>query len=174
MTEPYKVTIKIGDAEFSAEGDKATVDAQYKAFLGVLSAGAAVSRAAAPAPPADTPDDAKHASNPADDSKLAKAFVEAKNSVSMNILPQTQSKAADTLLLLLYGYLTLKNQDMVLGSQLIEAARQSGVTLDRVDRTITKHQTLLRRSGQRKGAKYGLNNQGVIKAKEMLTAMLAA
>jgi hypothetical protein len=174
MTEPYKVTIKIGDAEFSAEGDKATVDAQFQAFLTALAAVGAVSKGPAPTPAQETPGEAQ-ADNPSlNDDQLTKAFIDGKDSVSMNILPQSQSKAADTLLLLLYGYLHLKDQDMVLGGDLIEAARQSGITLDRVDRTIAKHSSLLRRSGQRKGAKYGLNNQGIIKAKEMLTAMLAA
>ena len=190
---PYKVRIKIGDAEFEAEGEKATVDAQFAAFL------AAMSAQPKPAPAAHAPQPL-HASGAAtagdqgggngngdgggdngqngdalDSAMLKKAFSNAKDMVSLNMLPnKSSSKESDTLLMLLYGFMVLKGQEMVLGTQLIRAARQSGITLARVDRAIAKYDTLLLKGGQRKGVKYGLNNQGQRKAKEMITELLSA
>ncbi|HYI47113.1 MAG TPA: hypothetical protein VEX35_01495 [Allosphingosinicella sp.] len=180
MSDPHKVTIKIGDAEFSAEGDKETVAKQFEAFLAAL---AIAPRASAPAKPAeDLATDAGNngsettdaIDNDADSAMLKKAFQVAKQVVSLKYLPRTSQKEADALLLLLYGYAALKGEEQVLGTQLINAARISGVNLDRIDRTIAKHDSLLLRGGARKGMKYGLNNQGKLKAKEMLTALFAA
>ena len=92
-------------------------------------------------------------------------FTTVKDMVSLNMLPsKSTTKESDTLLMLLYGYAVLKGQDMMLGTQLIRAARQSGISLDRIDRALVKYDSLLLKGGQRKGRKYGLNNQGKKKA----------
>jgi hypothetical protein len=184
MSEPYKVRIKIGDAEFEAEGEKATVDAQFAVFMAAMSAQpAAKPSAATPAtPPADNGgngDEGNGAPEPSQDgvldaALLRKAFSNAKDMVSLNALPKSTTKESDTLLMLLYGFAELKGQDMVLGTQLIRAARQSGITLERVDRAISKYESLLLKGGQRKGQRYGLNNQGKKRAKEMITELLSA
>jgi hypothetical protein len=183
MSEPYKLRIKIGDAEFEAEGDQATVDAQFAAFMAAMSAQPRAAAApAAATPPA--PDNGNGGGNggadngqvgDAADPMVRKAFSTAKDMVSLNVLPnKSPNKEADTLLMLLYGFAILKDQEMVLGTQLIRAARQSGITLERIDRAIAKHESLLLKGGQRKGMRYGLNNQGKKEAKEMLTALLSA
>ena len=79
---------------------------------------------------------------------------------------------SDALLLLLYGYAQLRNQDQVLGTQLLRAAKQSGLNLERVDRALSKHESLLLKGGARKGTKYSLNNQGRTRAVEIMKAML--
>jgi hypothetical protein len=181
MSDPHKVTIKIGDAEFSAEGDKDTVAAQFAAFL------AAVANQPAPVPAPKIPD---QMTPPGDDGGngnggdgaggdhspdlVKRAFKVSKDIVSLNYLPKTAQKDSDALLLLLYGYTVMKGQEQVLGTQLIRAARQSGVTLERVDRALARHEPLLLKGGARKGLKYGLNNQGMKAAKEMLSALLDA
>lgn len=179
MSDPHKVTIKIGDAEFSAEGDKETVAKQFEAFLAALAhkPSAPPPSPAAPATPAGGSNGDDNGGATAEDASsdiVKKAFKASKDIVSLNYLPRTSQKEADTLLLLLYGYAVLKGQDQVLGTQLIRAARQSGISLDRVDRAIGKHDSLLLKGGARKGVKYGLNNQGVKTAKEMLTALFDA
>lgn len=182
MSDPHKVTIKIGDAEFTAEGDKDVVAAQFTAFLAALSAQPApVAAPAAHAP--STPPAGGGEGNGAASVDLTgdyspdlvqKAFKVTKDIISLNYLPKTAQKDSDALLLLLYGYSVLKGQEQVLGTQLIKAVRQSGITLARVDRALARHDSLLLKGGARKGVKYGLNNQGVKQAKEMLSALLEA
>jgi hypothetical protein len=178
MSDPHKVTIKIGDAEFSAEGDKDTVAAQFQAFLAALAMQPAPA-ATPPASPKITADDnngngGADVTGDYDPETVRKAFKVTKDIVSLNYLPKSAQKDSDALLLLLYGYAVLKGQDQVLGTQLIKAVRQSGITLARVDRALARHDSLLLKGGARKGVKYGLNNQGMKAAKEMLTALLAA
>ena len=181
MSDPHKVTIKIGDAEFSAEGDKDAVAAQFDAFLAALARQPAPAAAATPASPTPKPPLAEEAGNGGNGGDgdhnpdlVKRAFKVTKDIVSLNYLPKTAQKDSDSLLLLLYGYAVMKGQEQVLGTQLIRAARQSGVTLQRVDRALARHESLLLKGGARKGVKYGLNNQGMKAAKEMLTALLDA
>lgn len=88
------------------------------------------------------------------------------------MLPKGQQKLADGLLLLLYGFRKLKQQEMVLSLDLMKAARQSGIQLPRLDRTLAKHKELVVEGGAGKGKRYGLNNLGITRAEEIMGGLL--
>lgn len=160
MTGTYKVRVKIGDAEFEAEGPEEIVKQQYADFLGALSA------------PTVAHKQTTEVNNSDGDRRLIDgAFETDGDVVSLKFLPATENQQPDTLILLLYGYEKVKGQPMVLGTQLLKAARKTGLQIDRVDRPIAAHESLLLRGGTRKGMKYGLNNLGKAKAAELLKKM---
>ena len=168
MADPHKVRVKIGDAEFEAEGTEEAVKEQYSRFLEAL--------ARLPSSPAqsDTVASAPLAANTTtdtDEALLRHAFVEAGDLVSLRFLPRTENAESDALLAILYGYHVLKSQPQVLSTQLAKAAAQSGVNIERVVRAMAKNEDYWRRGGARKGTYYSLNNQGIIKAKEILKKM---
>lgn len=178
MPETHKLRIKIGDAEFEAEGSQESIKLQYDAFLAAL---AATPKAAPVSPPGNSfPWNGVQGVGAAgdiganQDQLIAKAYNADgdKDLVSLKYLPKGDAREADALLLLLYGYSKLKGAEAVLGTQLLRAARQSGLPLDRVDRHIAKHETFLMKGGARKGMKYSLNNQGFVKAAELLKLLM--
>ena len=169
MNGQHKLRIKIGDAEFEAEGSEEAVKQQYAEFLAALSTAPAASKKLGTA---DAKTATSQLSEAPDASLISQAFEGEGETISLKFLPKTETQHPDALLLLLYGYDRLKNQPMVLGTQLLKAAKQSGLQIDRIDRSIAAHEGLLLRGGTRKGTKYGLNNQGKIKALEVLRQCL--
>ena len=99
---------------------------------------------------------------------MERAYSQDRGVVSLRMIPQTKNREADALLLVLYGYLALKNDHDVYGTKLMKAARQSGLSIDRIDRVISVHKGLYIRGGARRGARYALNNQGQAKARQIL------
>jgi hypothetical protein len=172
MVESHKIRIKIGDAEFEAEGAEEAVKAQFEAFMAAVAACPSNSRNV----PKQETDGAGADEVPMTDESrqelLNKAFVVGKDVVSLKFLPKTETAHPDTLILLLYGYRKLRGEDAVLSTQLLNAARVSGLKLERIDRTIAKHENLLLSGGARKGTKHGLNNQGLIYAENLLRKQL--
>jgi hypothetical protein len=177
MSDKQKTHIKIGAFEFDAEGDKATVDEHLREFKALvekaLTAPASPNKLLAPVmqdtvvePPA-RPDTTETAVDPA----LNRIFKRDKNIVSLLIRPKTKAFAADSLLILLFGFHQILKQTEVLGGHLKIAARQSGIQLDRVDRVLEHHTALVDKGGARKGARYRLNNPGIEKAKEIMKLM---
>jgi hypothetical protein len=174
MTGPHKVRVKIGDAEFEAEGGEELVKAQFADFLAALSAKPSQQhkpKANAMEPEDGLPDDAGNHNGDASSELINRAYLPVKDLISLRFLPKSENQDADTLLLLLYGYEKLKGLDSVLVTQLLRAAKQSGLSLDRIDRASAKYSSLLLKGGTRKGSKYSLNNQGRAKAIEILKAM---
>jgi hypothetical protein len=170
-TGPHRVRIKIGDAEFEAEGSEESVKQQYADFLAAMAArpaATATPKQQAPGGTTPPPDGAGIT-----DDLMASVFKVDGDLISLQFLPKGENVKADALMLLLYAYATLKNQQMVLGTQLVRAANQSGLGLERVDRSLDGYegQNLVLKGGVRKGTKYGLNNQGKKKAEELLKAL---
>ena len=52
-----------------------------------------------------------------------------------------------------------------------KASAQSGLTIDRLDRVMAKNEPYCLKGGLKKGTYYSLNNQGLMKAGEVLRAM---
>lgn len=178
----YKLRVRIGVSEFEAEGDEATVKEQYRMFLDAIAEAPGappVPRAAAsrsderPLPfdggpaPAAAPDNGTGIPS----ALMDRVFSNIRGVISLRSLPQSETRDADALLLLLYGFLKLKDEFNVYGTQLMKAARQSGLNIDRVDRVISDHRGLYLRGGARRGATYSLNNQGEIKAEGIMQSM---
>jgi hypothetical protein len=98
-------------------------------------------------------------------------MVDRGGNVTLRSLPRTENRGADTLLLILYGYRALRNQVDVNTGTLTEAARTSGLQVDRIDRLIATYEHLIRRGGYKRGVRYALNNQGVAHAEGILEEM---
>jgi len=183
MDADHKIQVKIGGAEFVAEGSEQAVQDQFKAFLAVMEkVGNALPAAPTPAtnsPPANNHNpglrDQGGQPNAVDDALLARVFKQDdKGVVSLRALPRGENQTADALLLLLYGYAILRKETDVSIIQLGKAAKQSGCSFDRADRVLTTsgYMDLVTKAGTRSGGKYGLNNRGTLKAEEILSAIL--
>lgn len=171
----HKVKIKVGPYEFEAEGDKEAVEAQLAQFMELINKAPATAPLKLPAAATQKPEHPEVDPEIHQDPKLADAvilcFRDENGLISLNMLPKTKAFAADSLLLLLYGYRVLKHQNQVLGGHLLKAGKQSGLQIDRVDRVLEAHGEFILKGGARKGARYTLNNRGIEKAKDILMKM---
>ncbi len=169
MSEPYKLHVRLANgAEFNGEGPKADVREDYREFLGAQSSQA---RSLFSGKPGNgTPAAAVGSSEPLDPAIIQRVFSFDANTgaVSLRILPRTERRDADALILLLYGYRALANQPDVNSGDLMKAARQSGLQLSRIDYPIAAHQQLITEGGLRRGKRYGINNQGVNHAEQLI------
>ena len=173
--DPYKLHVKLGQAEFNAEGPEQIVREQFELFLRALNEGKGKPLAPTtpapgpPVPPEESPDPEPAGLPP---EVRDRAFVkDAQGMVSLRVLPRTSETAADTLLLIMYGYKTLKALSEVPVIDLLRAAKQSGVPLDRIDRSIAPRRSLVNKGGLKRGSRYGLNNQGVAHVEKLLRSM---
>ncbi len=88
--------------------------------------------------------------------------------------PAAPSRDADVLLLVLFGYLVLKNQDEVKASVLLAAAKQSGITnLSRIDRALDAYPGLVTKGGVKRGSWYALTNPGIAHAERLAKDIFA-
>jgi hypothetical protein len=188
----YKVRVKLGQAEFDAEGPEETVKKNLTEFLEHAPAYAdrtptrqgfefsdflaqvrgpamldtvGVATAAAPQLPSTS---LATSLNPQVLKRLFKD--DSDDLISLRVLPsESEDKAADTVLLLLFGFLVLKNQSEVRASDLLTCAKQSGISLDRIDHAMAKqrYQSLIKRGGTRNGSRYALTNPGIQHAEDV-------
>jgi hypothetical protein len=167
--EKYRLKTRLPNgAEFEAEGSEEVVKGLFDKFLQALKE--ASNRPDTVVLPADR---IARAGPSTASQLLTRIFAEDNNGeISLRALPQTESRDADAMLLLLYGYQVLKGEQTVMAGKLKRSARQSGVVVDRADRTLAPHGTLITRAGSKKASKYGLNNQGVKKAEEILNGIM--
>ena len=181
-----RIKMRIGDAEFEAEGPVALVKEQFDAFMAAVKEIAAASEkigkiiATVPAAVTATSALAGAASSvsnmigtlsepaPITDELLARVYRRDGDGVSLLGLPRTDEPNADALVALLYGYRRLLNRTAVSGYMLIRAAKQSGVAIPRVDTTLAKRSEYVLAAGSKRGRVYSLNNPGVIFAEELL------
>jgi hypothetical protein len=161
---PYKLQIKIGTAEFSAEGPENTVKEAYEQFLKALAGPALDTRSDNRRTPAQNMVNG----GPADITVLDQVFAKEGDIVSLRHLPKGATPAADAAILLLYGYKRLSGIADVPVMRLNEGLRKSGLNFERVDRFLAIHQALYRKGGQKSGSRYSLNNQGVQQAEQWL------
>jgi hypothetical protein len=171
---PHKVRVKIGDAEFEAEGSEETVREQYSSFLAALPAAAQASTKAKGADQSTPDQDAASRDNSPEDASwgalLARAFKDEDGIVSLRLHPKGDNRDADALLMIIYGYHALKQVREVPTTHLGRSAAQTGLGLDRIDRVMAKNEPYCMKGGERKGTYYALNNPGTKRAKELLTA----
>jgi hypothetical protein len=184
MDESYKLRVKVGVSEFEAEGPADVVKQQFSDFLAAVAAisatpAGAVLSGSAPILTISGTGTAAGTSivngvSAPDRNELRRIFSENDAVISLTALPQTETPDADAVLLLIYGYHELKKDDYpVTGVRLMQAAKQSGLhQVDRIDRTIATHDSLVLKAGLKRGRKYQLNNQGIAKAQELIKRML--
>lgn len=166
----HKIQVRLGDAEFSAEGSEDAVKEQYGQFLELVRGRVA----APPRQPTSTALAAAAAQPPASvDALTDRVFDRDKaGKVSLKALPTGASRDADALVLLLYGYRKLLDVHAIVGSQLLRAARQSGLQIDRVDIPLAVRAEFITTAGARRGKRYGLNNRGVAYAEDLLARVV--
>lgn len=169
--KPYKVRVRLGNAEFEAEGGEAVVKEQYDMFLKALASSGGLVQEQHLSEDCSENSSARIQGAEAGGELVDRVFSNDRGVLSLRVLPQTKNRDADALLLLVYGYTKVKGGHDVFGTQLMKSARQSGLTIDRVDRVIVAHKGLYMRGGARRGAKYTLNNQGVIKSEQIMKEM---
>jgi hypothetical protein len=166
MSEVRRLKMKIGDAEFEAEVAEDEVQSMYDQFLSMLGGRRLPPAQAGFVEPTRTAFDR---------SLLPQIFdLREDGAIVLKVLPEGPDKIADAMLLLLYGYYLLKNEECVLATQLIRAAKQSGIWLRRpIHECIRKNDRFVVHNGQRKGSNYALNNEGLAVAKEIIAKILS-
>jgi hypothetical protein len=163
-----KIRIKLGDAEFEAEGTEESVNAQYEQFIAALDRRNIVPTPAAAIAPKFAENGTQATATPFDDSLVPRIFeLRQDDVVTLKVLPKGPDKEADSILLLLYGYRKMKNEESVLATKLLLASKYSGVSIYRPAHALAQYESLIIRGGQKKGTTYTLNNQGVRKAEEI-------
>ncbi|MBI2752443.1 MAG: hypothetical protein HYX46_02855 [Betaproteobacteria bacterium] len=168
----HRIKVKLGDAEFDAEGSEEAVQAQYDAFLAAVSSlpkaatqaglnatlGAATLNATATVSPAPQ--------------VLDRVFRRGEI-LSLAALPSGDNAVPDAMLAILYGHMKLEGEQAVTGTMLMKSAKKSGVTLDRVDRVVEPLMPkYVAAAGVKKARRYQLNNPGIARAEEIIKAIL--
>lgn len=183
MEPTHRLKIKIGSAEFEAEGAPEMVKAQYESFLAALTLAAKTPPTPAPAlaaaafAPASPNDDGRSETpTPPGGAALDRALLErvfsAGDPLSLAALPRSDNANADALLVLIYGYNKLRGEQSVTGTMLMKSAKKSGVPVERVDRSMGSNTAFILTAGAKKGRRYSLNNRGVVEAEGMIRKMV--
>lgn len=158
----YKLKVKLGSAEFDAEGPEETVRSQFEQFLEIARMGKASFEEKGTEPVEEQ----------LDNGEWDRAYLTKQNQVSLKLLPQGRSSNADAILLLIYGHCVLLEHESITSVELMSAAKQSGLRIDRIDRTLTaSHKHFVIKGGSGKGSRYSLNNRGRSRAQEILEAL---
>jgi hypothetical protein len=197
MTEIRRVKLKFGDAEFEADVPEDRVQPMYDRFLSTLERrnrtpprppnGDGKAPITSPIHPrldrapslACARDDtaAPFLASPEffDHGLLRRVFdLREDGVVILKLLPKGAEKGAESLLLILYGYRRLKNEDGVLATQLHRAAEHSGVSIRWPAYELAPYDRFVNRVGRRKGSAYSLNDEGLAKAQAITTRILGA
>jgi hypothetical protein len=188
MSETRKLKMKIGDAEFEADVPENLVQPMYDRFLSILERQrTALFRKldTAGKSPKKTPEITEpvrgsietvvrsSATNiqreTSDRTGLTRIFdLREDGIIILKVLPKGPHQYAEALLLLLYGYYHIKNEERVMAIVLNRAAQQSGIPLHKIGNWYKKNGRYVVRGGLAKGSNYSLNSDGLAIAKEIL------
>jgi hypothetical protein len=182
MDVPHKIHVKLGDFELITEGSEEAVNARFAKFQEMVAnlkseikPAGTPTRTATPTAQGD-----KGNGNPSlvavagiDPEVLKRVFGDEQGpGVSLHILPRGDDRDSKSLILLLYGF-SLKGQKTVPARELLQAAKQSGVTITRIDKTFrAEDRDLYTKAGAKSGSRYGLTNQGTAAAEGTLKTIL--
>jgi len=183
--DAYKLRVKIGAAEFEAEGAEDTVKAQFEEWKSLLAVPTGP-QAQALVPPASAENGANQqvATFTAEQTgaDVPQGFerlfaVDDKNSkkaVTLRLLPQGEDRDSAALLLLLWGFKRKFGEDRIRVTLLKEVLERSGLTVGRVDRLADKAQRngLVLKGGKAKGSTYALTNTGQARAEQEFKQLL--
>lgn len=174
MEPTHRLKIKIGSAEFEAEGPPELVKEQFASFLAALPQASKESpppAAVAPVAPVETPGITPPPALTLERDVLGRVFADGEP-LSLMALPRTDNANPDALLVLLYGYHKLRDEQAVTGTMLMKSAKKSGVPVERVDRSLGSNAPLINAAGAKKGRKYSLNNRGITAAEGIIRRMV--
>lgn len=179
MEENQKIHIKLGDLEFEAEGDASSVSEALARFEALVAArpeiAAQLPRGTAQAMPDEQEDGGEDASEH-HGLDLGRYFsVDGKRRlVTLRLHPSGPQRNANAILLVLYGFLELLNEEDVLVGRVKDALEQSGIQPSRIDKAIAPHQRaglVLRGGKPGPGGKYRLSNTGIAEAERLLNGL---
>lgn len=169
----HRIKIKLGNAEFEAEGSPELVKKQYADFMAAV---ANLPKAASETPAEPNSNEAKPDGNDAISSRLPKAIVDRvfrwDDPLSLMDTPKTDNAEADALLVLVYGHTELRGKPDVTGAALVKSASKTGLNVDRISRTLDARRDFVRSSGVKKGTRYSLNNRGITEAERLIKTMV--
>jgi hypothetical protein len=93
--------------------------------------------------------------------------------LALRTLPETRrDRVSDTLMLLLYGMLTLRKRSPVTAPALLKSARASNLAISRASQFLTGKGRLVATSGQRRGKRYRLTRDGVSHCEDLARHLL--
>jgi hypothetical protein len=175
MSDTKRIKLKIGDAEFEADVPPDQVQPMYDQCLAAIGNRPGIStKAAAPETPNGVVPPIPQPQGAMDEVILTKLYeVRSDGVITLRALPRGEQKEADTFLLLLYGYRRIKNEEPVLGTQLLQSAKYSGMAEMRPADAFWATEQFVIRGGVKKGSTYQLNNPGVTKAEEIATKIFS-
>ncbi len=172
VTITNKIRMKIGSDEFEAEGSEEVVSQLFAAWKELVAA-----RAAQPAklnPPAmPTP---SRLSQVVDEVKAKDGLTYApwdifecddkKKLVTLRVNPSGETRDADAVLLVLYGFKRAWEVNEVKVGRVKESLAMSGLRPDRIDKTVDGYidQGLVLKAGRGPGGRYRLTNTGYERA----------
>jgi hypothetical protein len=167
---PYRLKVRLGPHEFEAEGPEASVKEQFATFVTIANTTPV---------PKNGSSNLQRGSNGSGDPEVEpgagswdRAYKRKGDQISLHVLPETKTQNADAIILILYGHQMLLEQESVTSLVLMEAAKQSGLRIDRIDRNLpASHKQYVISGGTGKGTRYSLNNRGAAYAQEMLDKM---
>ena len=177
--DAYKLRVKIGTAEFEAEGPEQMVKEQFAEFKKMIEPRPSN---AGPAAPGAMPNghrdsglETAHELPPGYERMYQVEERSGRRFVKLHFLPTGEGREAVALRLVLLGYRKALSEDRVRVTTLLEALRGSGLPLQRLDGYAAEaiNQGLLLKGGTGKGGTYGLSVTGVKRAEEELAEMLA-
>ncbi|HKQ59497.1 MAG TPA: hypothetical protein VJY35_16655 [Candidatus Eisenbacteria bacterium] len=164
--ENHKLRVRVGVHEFEAEGTEEAVAAQFAVWKELINGSSA--KPLQPSPPAARGTEPRAREGYI---HIPGVFMtdDKRKLVTLEVHPPGESREADALLLLLYGYSTVYSLDLVPVTKLLEAMAVSGLRVDRVDRALAPHTRAgyVLKAGRGKGGKYRLSNTGHARAEEM-------
>lgn len=169
----HRLRVRIGTAEFEAEGSEDAVDKRFDQFLKLLGR--------APTEQPSNVDDGVHRLIDEDlGSEHLKRMYELKDEdgrkiVTLRVPPQGPDRASNAILLVLYGYKRLASMDEVPVTMLRTSVEQSVGKIGRIDHRVAplKRDNLLLIAGPGgKGSKYRLTVPGLSKAYAEIAKLL--
>lgn len=177
-----RLKVKIRDSEFEADGPPDVVQDLYQQWLDAVNAAPAPEPASSaaprspplgmPAPSVDAWLDEPGPSVTITDELMSRVFRREGDSISLLALPNGNRREPDALITLLYGFQRLANMPAVTGVTLMQASRQSGVALPRIDRVLDSETDFIMAAGARRGRRYSLNNRGVRHAELLIKQLV--
>ena len=174
----YKLQFRVGPHEFSAEGAVEDVRqdfALWKRMIEDFPTESLPSNSIELQPA--TVSSPTNGGLPSKD-EIEKLYIvdEKRKTVTLRILPRSEDRKADALLLLLLGYWVNLSADEVPVTILRPSLRQSGCSVDRVDAIAEKNvrNGILNKGGRGKGGKYSLTKSGVARAKALASEILTS
>jgi hypothetical protein len=177
----HRMDVKLGEHSFTVEGSEEKCDEQFQRFLNAVSLANAAGNQSKSIPKRIV--DARTGDQDGDDGASEndierawdRAYKRKDDRLSLITLPSTKAQKADALILIMYGFQTLYNQDAATATDIMDAAKQSGLRIDRIDRNLpVSYKAYYNRGGTGKGMRYSLNNVGLRYAQSILEEMYDA